>query len=355
LFKIEFDEKQKEAISFIKERIKNNERETVCAGYAGTGKSVVLSHIANEYPNFAIGAYTGKAACVLKDKGIHRASTIHSLIFRPMENEDGEVRFVQKTVSEVQKEYEGFLIDEGSMVPAEIYKPLLKYKLPIVFFGDHGQLEPVGTNIDLMKNPHFVLEKIHRNAGEIAHFAEWIRKGENPIKFKSSGNVVVLNEIKDVYLTQVDQNICAFNKFRVDTNRRIRKILGRKDETPEAGDRIMCLRNNWDLGLYNGMQGIVKSVNLKKKKIKFQVDNQIFEVKYCPDQFNQEKTLDDISREIGLFDYAYTCTCHKTQGSEYPTVLVFEQKCKHWSHVKWSYTAASRAKENLIWILPRFY
>ena len=49
------------------------------------------------------------------------------------------------------------------------------------------------------------------------------------------------------------------------------------------------------------------------------------------------------------FDYAYCITAHKSQGDEFDSVLVLEQQCKNWSHKRWAYTAASRAKNKLIW------
>ena len=61
--------------------------------------------------------------------------------------------------------------------------------------------------------------------------------------------------------------------------------------------------------------------------------------------------LDDAhsNNEVGYFDYGYAITCHKAQGDEWEKVLVLEEKCDLWEHKRWTYTAASRSKESLIW------
>ena len=100
-----------------------------------------------------------------------------------------------------------------------------------------------------------------------------------------------------------------------------------------------------------GTIGHVDHGKKPKNKIEFYANNTNFEVRFDPKQFNAEKY------EIGHdkngpipFDYAYCITCHRSQGSEYNKVMVLEQKCQAWSHIRWAYTAASRAKESVIWV-----
>ena len=145
------------------------------AGYAGVGKTTVIKALQQQLRNFAVCAYTGKAANVLRKKGVS-ATTIHQRVYRPRkEEEHGEVTFERKSYNEIC--CDGFIIDEASMVDDEIYQDLTSYALPIIFVGDHGQLEPVsGGTLNLMAKPDITLEEIHRNAGEIAQFAEFIRK-----------------------------------------------------------------------------------------------------------------------------------------------------------------------------------
>lgn len=323
-------------------------------GYAGTGKTTIIRHIVEVLDTWAVCAYTGKASNVLRKKGIEEASTIHSLIYTPVE-EDGEVRFMLKKDLGIG----GFIVDEASMVSREIHYDLLHFDLPIIFVGDHGQLEPVGQDVHLMNKPDYTLEEIHRNAGEIAFFAEWVRKGNRPSDFRLHpeyrGAVEFLsNDQAARRLCEADQIICAFNKTRVGLNRQVREQLGYSGDCPEPGENVMCLRNNRNLGLFNGMQGEVVYNHVFEygtPEMGFESDGTEYHVRYDPTQFNREKYDFSTNKEDpDPFDYAYCITCHKAQGDEWDTVMVFEQHCKGWDHKRWAYTAASRAKKRVLWV-----
>src|SRR5262249_23627577 len=145
-------------------------------GFAGTGKTTLIRTLSKARPMFACAAYTGKAANVMKKKGLLGASTIHSLIYRPWKDEEGNTVWSLGGKYELEG-CEGFIIDEASMVSSEIDNDLRSFGLPIIYVGDHGQLEPIGgTKFNPMANPMYKLEEVHRNAGEIAHFAAHIRK-----------------------------------------------------------------------------------------------------------------------------------------------------------------------------------
>jgi hypothetical protein len=110
-------------------------------GYAGTGKTTVLLALADALPDFAVVAFTGRAASVLRQRGVDWAATIHSTIYRPTVLDDGSVRFRLKPRGDVN--CRGFLVDEASMVGSQLQRDLASFGLPIVYFGDHGQLPPV--------------------------------------------------------------------------------------------------------------------------------------------------------------------------------------------------------------------
>jgi exodeoxyribonuclease-5 len=326
-------------------------------GYAGTGKTTVIKHLHHFLKNWSICAFTGKAANVLRRKGLD-ASTIHSLIYEPMKNPDGSI-FIDKSGNPVfvlaqDLDCEGIIVDEASMVSKEIYNDLISFKKPILFVGDHGQLEPVGSDFNIMKEPDFVLEEIHRNAGEIAHFAEHIRKGFRAGSFKAGKCVKFVNasEAKALY-TKVDQTICAYNKTRVEINVSTRVQLWGEDyqEKPLVGDKIMCLRNHKQVGLFNGMQGIVKFIYKKpSNKFIFSSDGTDYDVLFDPSQWNKDKY--DFSNDRSdphPFDYSNGITCHKSQGDEWDKGLVIEQKCDRWDHKRWAYTGSSRFKKLLYW------
>lgn len=349
-------DKQKHVLYKIVSDVRKGVDEVKMAGYAGTGKSTLIKYLIKFFPEFAVCAYTGKAANVLREKGIDqdKASTIHSLIYTPQTDRDGTLYFALSH----GLWNEGIIIDEASMVSEDIYYDLKSFNIPLIFIGDHGQLEPVGSDFNIMKDPNYVLEEIHRNAGEIARFGEFIRRGYNTSKYKVNDNSKIefvtqrSLSVKD-YLN-VDQIICAFNKTRVKINQIVREAQGYSG-TINIGEKIMCLKNNKTLRLFNGMQGIVTGLHKGKhgkNLMDFKFGNEKFEnIWYDTEQFGKEKyKMDKYDRNSpSPFDYASCITCHKSQGDQWDKVLVLEQKCRGWDHKRWAYTAATRAKNHLKW------
>lgn len=349
------DDYQKDAIKIIVENIKNKKSFTCVGGYAGTGKSYILAFIKKLYPEFGVGAYTGKAASVLRSRGIKDATTLHSLLYNvETDYVTDDVVFIPKSESEIRLKYKGFFIDEGSMVPKAIHDDLIKYGLPVIYFGDHGQLPPIADNFNLMEDPEIRLEIVHRNAGDIAKFAEWLRFNRNPYEFKKSDVVTVVNkrQIDDDHLVSTDQNICAYNKTRVRINKKIRRLLGYDENNPVNGDKVICLKNNHSLGIYNGQQGIIKNLDIKEKFFDFDTQDSIVRVRYKENQFNEEKSVkfEEMEKDINYFDYSYCITCHKSQADQFNNLIVLSQNCELWEMNRWNYTAASRAKHNIIFV-----
>lgn len=326
-------------------------RQQTLGGYVGTGKTTCIRAISARLPSFKVCAFTGKAAAVLRRKGVD-ASTIYSLIYVPFDLPDGRTVFELR--EQLPDEVNGFIVDEASMVSTEIYRDLMSFGMPCIFVGDHGQLEPVGSNANLMARPDYTLEKIHRNSGEIPRFAEWVRLGRSSSDFEPKTDAVVLvkgGEVDTETAVGVDQIICAFNQSRVHFNKHVRLEAGRKDLV-EIGDRVMCLRNNRDAGVFNGMQGTVSRVSHIENDLAIDFDTYDgtrIGLRVDRDQFGKKEGPGPGFGGLHPFDYAYAITCHKAQGDEWPTVLVFEQHCKHWDHKRWAYTAASRAQTKLIW------
>lgn len=347
---MELTDHQKWALHQIVTGLRAGAKRLTLGGYAGTGKTTLLKYLVKFFPNFAVAAYTGKAANVLRKKNVP-ATTIHSRIYKPTFR-DGAVYFDLTP----DPGCEGFFIDEASMVTKDINDDLDTFGLPLVFVGDHGQLEPVESDFNLMEKPDYTLEEIHRNAGDIAKFAEHLRKGIASRGFaRTDGSVQFIYDrlLTDAQITEPDQIICAFNKTRTEFNTRIRNIMGYK-KVVEIGERVMCLRNNRKAGLFNGMQGTVVNTYVGKygkKYMDFQFDDTVLtDVWYDEGCFGQEKyKFKHSSDSPNPFDYAYCITAHKAQGDEFGKVLVIEQKCKNWEHKRWAYTAASRAKDKLMW------
>jgi exodeoxyribonuclease-5 len=331
-------------------------------GYAGTGKSTVVAVLRRLLRGFAVCAFTGKAANVLRNKGVP-ASTIHSLIYRAEEVawvDDGGRRLTSATFRpKLPRDVpcRGFIVDEASMVGRRLHDDLCSYGRPLIFVGVHGQLESVGdSGFGLLLRPDVTLETVHRNAGEVAHFADFVRRGYNPANWREhrlcSRDAVRFQTLADLgegFDRAPDQCICAFNFTRLLFNRLMREHRGYPADRPVKGDRVMCLQNDHRLGVFNGMQGDVIAVSADQ--MVFRSAGKDYRVRFIPEAFNGQTRAGGRDRGGRLpFDYAYCVTCHKAQGDEWDNVLVFEQRCRRWDHARWAYTAASRARRRLIWV-----
>lgn len=345
--------------------IRHGRPQVTLGGFAGVGKSTVARFLLEELPGrYAPCAFTGKAANVLRQKGMSEARTIHSLIYHPVRDpETHRVHFVLREPDTLD-DIDGFLVDEASMISRDLHRDLLSFGKPCIFIGDHGQLEPVGSDINLMADPNYRLETIHRHAGPIAEFGEAIRQQQwhRVETWPSMPEIQRLRRAEAVErYREADQIICAFNRTRVQVNRTVRLQRDFLPEVPQAGDRIICLRNNRQEGLFNGMQGVLlrlDSPELPKPTLDFQWDGDsesFTELPYLPKQFGSEKTIQTgVPFSTNLFDWAYCVSAHKSQGSEWPTVLVLAERiaierADLFTYWRWAYTAATRARSSVWW------
>ncbi len=354
--------------------LNSTEQVRTLGGYAGTGKTRLLTFLAAHLPGYSVCSFTGKVAALLRKKGIPRARTIHSTIYDREVSPEGRVTWRKKHKRAVGN---GFIVDEASMVSKPMLEDMLSFGVPIIAIGDHGQLPPVGEDAGLMKEPMAVLEKIHRNAGPIARFAEFLRQGGEARDWTPREGkgvyVMVGRQVPDTSLRNADQILCAFNKTRVKLNRHVRDLrflagdMPRRpgelftvaDNAPRVGDRVICLMNSGSL--FNGQQGVVRDVESglrpEDNTMAFDPDddpqNTHLFVHYDPAAFNREKVPKNPGRDWRNpvpFDYAYAVTVHKFIGDEADKVIVFEERCGLWEHARWAYTAASRARESVIWV-----
>lgn len=353
-------------------------------GYAGTGKSTLIGQIrANTRVRIAICAYTGKAAHVLRSKGLQAARTIHSLIYQPHEVcsycdavlGEGEActryRQCHKAGTHTQYtlvpalEFDLIIVDEASMVSNEIHEDLLSFGIPILYVGDHGQLEPIGANPRLMVDPILRLEQIHRQAegSAILKFAHHVRQHGHPYETGPEARVVIAGKVPHS-VHEYDVVLCGKNTTRVAVNeliRRKRKYTSKDNPQPFPipGERVVCLRNHREYGLFNGMMATVEAIRIDDSVAHPEIDVIDDEGKphrgmsFIPEQFGNEEKMDNASRKRALFDFGYCITTHRAQGSEWGSVLVLEWIHPDWSKARWRYTAATRAKNELVWCMHR--
>lgn len=330
----------------------------VLGGYAGTGKTTIVRFIVDELglddDEIRYVAYTGKASLVLRKKGLP-ATTIHGLIYRPRVDEFGKVSFVRRAYMDLE-DIKLIICDESSMVSSTIKMDLESYGIPVLYIGDHFQLPPVSKDqINLMANPDYRLETIHRQSldNPIIRLAHSVRMGEDVGygRYGESCFVVPESRVQNEFLLSADQIICGYNNTRHALNYKVRNLLGFKSELPEPKDKLVCLKNNHELGLVNGMLGTCVSYDPRGCVLSFINDDEVtHEGLYVDDEIFLNKGTVQYQRGVEQFDFGYALTCHKFQGSEAAKIVVFEELFGRDDemHRRWKYTAYTRASEKLM-------
>lgn len=329
-------------------------------GYAGAGKTTLARHLA-EHANgeTCFAAFTGKAAHVMRQKGCAGATTIHALIYRPAdEDEEGSPMFTLRRDAPAA-EADLIVIDECSMVDEELGRDLLSFGKPVLVLGDPAQLPPVkGGGFFTEAEPDFMLTEIHRQAADnpIIRFSMAIREGREPEAAGEALRFVSRKEISSDDILAADQVLVGVNRTRRRFNERIRELKGHTDPTPEAGEKLVCLRNNRQKGLLNGG---IWTVTLKKaakagrarmvvapedggKAVNIAVPKEFFTE-------GPESVPFPLRRGADEFDYGYALTVHKAQGSQWDHVVLFDESFAFRDHrARWLYTAVTRAAEKLV-------
>src|SRR5438876_11123551 len=134
-------------------------------GYAGTGKTTLAKHLAEGVDGKVLfAAFTGKAACVMRSKGCHGAATIHSLIYKARESGEETPNFELWDEAPASKA-RLIVIDECSMVDAELARDLMSFGVPLLVLGDPAQLPPIqGGGFFTEVEPDAMLTEVHRQA-----------------------------------------------------------------------------------------------------------------------------------------------------------------------------------------------
>ena len=390
---MELTPKQQEGLKIALERHKANEKYTVIAGFAGTGKSTLVKFIIDaldvDKDKVAYATYTGKAAEVLRKKGNPNAMTLHKLLYDSIPRQGGGfIRIPKKML-----EYKIIVVDEVSMVPKSMIDMLLNHRVYVIFLGDPFQLPQIDKKEThtLLDKPHIFLDQVMRQAAEseIIQLTMKIRNGEQ-IDFMNGKEVIIAPRVSLVtgHLTWADQIICATNASRISLNNQMREILGYSG-LPQDGERMICLRNYWEdfsedgsSSLVNGMTGIIKNpfesfrmapmyVKMKNHKMDIiqgdfisddgktfnsvEMDKGMITTGEFSLDWRETYALGQLKNKIGdiiprEFTFGYAITCHKSQGSEWDKVLVIEERFPFdkKEHARWLYTACTRAASRLV-------
>ncbi len=381
-------------------RFNDRSMETRVGGLAGTGKTSIAVRLPEwlglPADQVAFCAYTGRAANNLTRRlpeGV-RATTIDELVFEAIplhcgacprldwkpehegeEEPDCHERRKNrckcgtwtKVLRSVLPGIEAIVVDESSMVTEEYHNYLLRFRTPVFFFGDHGQLPPVGDKHSLMERPDITLQQIHRqqDGSPIIDLALAVREtgriplgeiGRNVRKVRRDRslswgeNAISLFDVtRDSVMV-----LCWRNKTRVEVNALIREARGIEGGPPVEGERLICLQNNREKRIANGMTGRLLEIEvitpvLYRIVVALDDEGRKYEGAALREQFNEPETLNSPSREVDLWDFGYCKTVHKAQGSEAKwVVLLDEYPLVLPDRRRWAYTGVTRATSGLL-------
>ena len=366
---VQYDDVQ---IRAIKKAIKS--QVMVLTGGPGTGKTTttqgIIAALKGMGLNVLLAAPTGRAAKRMSEATGMEAKTIHRLLeFHPLEgyrkNKDNPL------------DADALIVDECSMIDIILMYNLMKAipsKMRLILVGDIDQLPSVGAGnvlrdiIDSEKIPVIRLTRIFRQAqsSRIVMNAHAINHGEFPDirNRRSSDFKFIIEEDKEAIASKIvelvkDEVTSTYGYSASDIqvltpmqkgeigcgnlNNALQAALNTSEIcltrggcSFKVGDRVMQMRNNYKKSVFNGDLGYIESIDTEDKILKVNFDGDLVEY--------ETSELDELT-------LAYACTIHKSQGSEYP-VVIMPVSMSHYIMLQRNliYTGLTRAKKLCIMI-----
>jgi exodeoxyribonuclease V alpha subunit len=348
-------------------------RYSIITGSAGTGKSTIILEIytyqVKHKKKIIVLTPTGRASQRILEMYPNIVSmTIHKFfIINKI-----YIRQEKEYINQVLFDYEHIIIDESSMIDSMLLSLLLRHTLQttqITFIGDSNQLPPVGLGgpfhicIQYQIIPVFTLKQVFRQkeGGKLLELATTISKGicpkiqnNNEIEFHTADKenlTVVLEKLIDSYYNKEKKEltwtgVTFLNRGNAGTkilNTHIQEYIHTHYHPAEKkilhrfyrNDSVIITHNNYKLDVRNGEMGKI-------------IDG---DDKYAIIRFNKAKEIMFTHYDSHLIDLGYAINVYKSQGSEFPLIVLFIFM-EHYIllHKKALYTAITRTKNKILLI-----
>jgi exodeoxyribonuclease-5 len=394
---------QERALKMCGDWLRGPEQEMRVFGYAGTGKTTIARHLAATSDGVTLfAAYTGKAANVMRKSGCAGATTLHSLLYKPSQGSTEEVHRLQTLISHPDTDPRDLpelrydlraakekadrpvfslnedsplrgasllVVDEVSMVNADMKRDILSFGIKVLVLGDPAQLPPVSGEEGAFTSlaPHILLTDIQRQAKDnaIIRWATKVREG-GIIDFGTDGECRKIRKTSisaGDLLLRSGQLLTGKNETRRKLNAQARKLMGASGPYPNKGETLVCLKNDHRAGFLNGVtcvaastaqlieDALVMDLYYEDMELKDVEANTVpFDLYENPDAEAETGYWDRMRYQ--KFDFGYCLTVHKAQGSQWDKVTIcddgFGKRGGPTERARWLYTAITRAQRELV-------